>query len=93
MELGLVDVDPDEQGYGGEEKARVPCVAAFWSVTQKEGELGMLAVTVNHVNDVVPVSETSSFSMTMLEPCRRTTFETVSEGPPAADEMGADRVE
>jgi hypothetical protein len=29
MELGLVDVDPDEHEYGGEEKVRVPCVATF----------------------------------------------------------------
>jgi hypothetical protein len=29
MEPGLVDIDPDEHAYGGEEKARVPCVAAF----------------------------------------------------------------
>jgi hypothetical protein len=29
IKLGLVDVNPDEQAYGGEEKVRVPCVATF----------------------------------------------------------------
>jgi hypothetical protein len=59
---------------------------------QKEGDVGTPSVTVNQLNDVVPVLDTSSFSRAMLGLCRRMTFETVREGPPADAEMAPDIV-
>jgi hypothetical protein len=59
---------------------------------QKEDEAGMLAVTVNQLNGAVPVLDTWSFSRATLEPCRRMTFETVREGPPADAKMALDSV-
>jgi hypothetical protein len=74
---------PEPQAGGGEEKLAGFPVASESAMQYESREEIPAVLTVNHAKETVPVFATTTLSTAALEPWERSTFEIVTEGPPA----------